>query len=326
MKFKFKRLKIALLIALVFFIFVGTGELLFCYSLLRIKEKPSGSNRKVPSIVTENNARIIEENKKTSQKNLENWNSLKKADKISVFSNDGLKLVATFFKNQEKPVHKYAIVIHGYSNSKENVFDIAQSYFNKGFNVITPDLRAHGESEGKYIGMGWLDKEDIKKWIEYIVHIDKNAEIFLHGVSMGAATAIMTSGESLPQNVKGVIEDCGYTSVKDIFSSELKARFHLPAFPVLYPMAISTYLHAGYNILEASSLTQLSKSNLPLLVIHSTADNFVPIEMAYKIRDAAAKKNILKDILIIKGAGHCDSRFLSPKEYYNKVWNFVDSL
>ena len=87
----------------------------------------------------------------------------------------------------------------------------------QGWNVLLPDMRTHGESEGKYIGMGWLDRLDVLKWIDLIRERDEQAQIILHGVSMGGATVMMTSGEALPENVRAVIDDCGYTSVWDIF-------------------------------------------------------------------------------------------------------------
>ena len=107
-----------------------------------------------------------------------------------------------------------------------------EKYYEMGYNVLLPNNRAHGNSEGNYIGMGWLDKDDIACWVNWINKQDPNAKIILHGVSMGAATTMMASGENL-NNVVGYIEDCGYTSVWDIFASELDKRFSLPTFPVL---------------------------------------------------------------------------------------------
>ena len=94
--------------------------------------------------------------------------------------------------------------------------------------AVAPDLRACGESEGDYVGMGWLDRKDVLQWIDYIIEQDPEAKIVVHGISMGAATTMMTAGESTPDNVKAFVEDCGYTSVWDIFSSELQLRFGLP--------------------------------------------------------------------------------------------------
>ena len=99
---------------------------------------------------------------------------------------------------------------------------------------LTPDLRACGDTDGNYLGMGWLDRKDILSWIDWIVAQDSDARIVIHGISMGAATTMMTAGEDTPDQVVAFIEDCGYTSVWDTFSSELKLRFGMPEFPLMY--------------------------------------------------------------------------------------------
>ena len=154
-------------------------------------------------------------------------------------------------------------------------------------------MRATEESEGKYIGMGWLDKDDIIGWINKIIEKDKNAKIILHGSSMGAATVLMASGEHLPSNVKAIIADSSYTSVWDIFKSELKARFNLPPFPLMQMFRVIAQIKAKYDIKEGSVINQVKKSKTPTLLIHGDADDFVPVTM-------------------------------EPEIYYKKVYEFID--
>lgn len=110
-------------------------------------------------------------------------------------------------------------MLHGYRGDYTGALCLAEPYYEAGYQVIAPDLRACGESEGSYVGMGWLDREDILQWIDYITVRDPQAEIVIHGISMGAATTMMTAGETTPDAVKAFVEDCGYTSVWDVFSS-----------------------------------------------------------------------------------------------------------
>ena len=137
---------------------------------------------------------------------------------------------------------------------------------------------------------------------------------------MGAAAVMMASGENLPKNVTAIIEDCRYTSVKEVFTSELKVRFNLPLFPVINCARFVSSMRAGYSFKEASSLEQIKKSNIQTLFIHGSADNFIPVEMCHKLYDSATCK---KEKLIIDGAGHAQSRFLVPDEYYRAVFNFI---
>ena len=193
----------------------------------------------------------------------------------------------------------------------------------KGYNVLIPSMRASNDSEGQYIGMGWLDKDDLQCWINLIIEQNDNAEIILHGSSMGAATVLMASGDELPSNVKAIIEDSGYTSVWDIFASEAKARFNLPKFPILNMFELVANIRAKYDIKEASAVEQVKKSNVPILFIHGDSDDFVPEYMCEELYEAA---NCRKDKLIIHNAGHTESRYKEPDTYYNKIFDFLENI
>ena len=182
-------------------------------------------------------------------------------------------------------------------------------------------MRACGESDGEYLGMGWLEKDDLQNWINLIIEENKDVKIILHGSSMGAATVLMASGDELPSNVKYIIADSGYTSVWDIFASEAKARFNLPEFPVLNMFEIVAKRKAKYDIKEASALEQVKKSKTPILFIHGSNDDFVPEYMCEKLFNAA---NCEKEKLIINGAGHTDGKYREPETYYNKIFEWVN--
>ncbi|NOU73800.1 alpha/beta fold hydrolase [Paenibacillus sp. LMG 31458] len=157
---------------------------------------------------------------------------------------------------------------------------LAQMYKDTlGFNVLIPDARGHGRSEGHYIGFGWPERKDYVQWIDKVIeHMGEQSKIVLHGVSMGGATVMMTSGEALPPNVKAIVEDCGYTTAKDQLAYQLKRMYRLPIFPLLHLTSLLTKLRAGYFFGEASALDQLQKSKTPMLFIHGDADLFVPTD------------------------------------------------
>ena len=138
---------------------------------------------------------------------------------------------------------------------------------------------------------------------------------------MGAATVLMASGDNLPENVKAIIADSGYTSVWDIFASEAKARFNLPTFPVLDMFRIVANVRAEYDIKEASALEQVKKSKIPMLFIHGDTDDFVPEYMCEELYEAASCS---KDKLIVHNAGHTESKYKEPETYYNKIFDFIN--
>ena len=259
-------------------------------------------------------------NKEKSKKEVDKWLKTVKTDEATVKSDDGLKLWGKIYLQDNKS-DKWAIIAHGYTSNHEDMQPIALNFYNQGYNVLTPDMRAHGNSEGQYIGMGWLDRKDMLKWIDYVISLDKNAQIALYGESMGGATVMMTSGEDLPSNVKAIVEDCGYTSVLEMFKKELNERFGLKPFPILNAAEMVTQLRAKYNFTEASALEQVKKSKTPMLFTHGGNDTYVPTKMVYELYEAA---NVEKDMLIIDGAAHGAAPDVDPETYYEKVFSFLD--
>ena len=214
----------------------------------------------------------------------------------------------------------WVIAVHGYTDSAYFMVQATKQFLEYGYNILMPDLRAHGKSEGKYIGMGWLDRLDVIKWIDYLIATYGNIKIILYGISMGAATVMMASGENLPSNVRMVIEDCGYTSVWDEFAYELKYLFHMPTFTELYNENIIKRIRDKYSLKKASSIKQIKKSKIPILFIHGDKDNFVPFYMLDKLYEVA---NCKKEKLVIKGAGHAEAQVVDTQKYWHTVRKFI---
>lgn len=250
-----------------------------------------------------------------------NW-LIKDSNYIDTYitSSDNLKLHAYEVKNENK-TDKWAIVVHGYTSEGKLLSSKAKHLYNMGYNVLVPDLRSHGTSEGNYIGMGWHDRLDIIDWINYIVKNNPNSEIALHGTSMGSATVLMVSGENLPSNVKAIVADCGYTSVYDEFSYQLKQLFNLPAFPIMNFSDVVTHIRAGYCLNDASAINQVKKSTTPILYIHGDKDDFVPYYMMDELYNAT---NSEKEKLTIEGGEHANSDLVNPKLYWSTVNSFLE--
>ncbi len=243
-------------------------------------------------------------------------------EEVKITSFDGLKLNG-YYLEAKTSTDKTAILAHGYSASAKAMGMFAKYYYEDlGYNILMPDARGHGKSEGDYIGFGWHDRKDYVKWIEYVIERSgRNSKIILHGVSMGGATVLMTSGEDLPDNVKAIISDCAYTSVKDELSYQLKGIYGLPVFPLLKTTSLITKLKAGYFFGEASALEQVRKSKTPILFIHGQEDNIVPFEMVLKLYENCGSE---KELFIVPGAGHGVSYNVDKKGYQEKVAEFLN--
>ncbi|MBQ8043994.1 MAG: alpha/beta hydrolase [Clostridia bacterium] len=241
---------------------------------------------------------------------------------------DGLKLHATYFpaiKETKDGKKRVAICFHGYtSQGLKDFIGLTDYYFKNGFAMLHPDARAHGDSEGDYIGFGCLDRNDALGWIKWT--IDKygdDVEIILHGISMGGATVLLTSGLELPSQVKGLISDCAFTSPKEVFTHVLKTMYHMPAFPLIQGADLINKTFAGYGTDECNAKREIKKTNIPILFIHGTADTFVPVKMCHVLYDACVSP---KKKLIIKGATHAECYFKDMTAYENALDEFIGEL
>lgn len=210
-------------------------------------------------------------------------------------------------------------MVHGYRGDSSSIISPVKHFYEQGYNLLIPDLRGHGQSEGDYIGMGWDDRYDIMGWIDYLVSQNPQAQIILYGVSMGGATVMDVAGENLPSQVKAVIEDCGYTSVWDVF------QYHIPmkkwqSEVALHMASLVTQIRAGYALEDVQPIQQVQKSQIPILFIHGQDDDFVPVDM---IDELYLKANCPKEKLIIKGAGHAQSCSTDAKTYYQTIFQFI---
>ncbi|MCI8563548.1 MAG: alpha/beta hydrolase [Lachnospiraceae bacterium] len=242
---------------------------------------------------------------------------------VYLVSEDGLRLHATYFPRGDEK--KLAICFHGYtSHGMSDYIGLSDFYFDTGFSMLLPDARAHGESEGEYIGFGCLDRKDALLWINWAVEqCGEDVQILLHGTSMGGATVLMATGLELPKQVKGVVADCGFTSPKEVFSNVLQNWYHMPPFPMLKIADEINKKQAGYGLDECNAAREVKKAKIPALLIHGSDDTFVPCAMCHEIYNNYAGK---KRKLIIIGAAHAESYYKDMDQYEGALEDFMEDV
>lgn len=250
------------------------------------------------------------------------WWDKQKAEEIQIKT--GRECLAGYLIRSSAKSKKLAILVHGYYVTHRDVNCQSEIFLKNGFHVFAPDLRAHGNSTGKTIGMGAYDKDDILLWINKLIEIfGKDIKIALFGISMGGATVCLVSGEkNLPKNIKCVVSDCAYDSLEGQFRYVLKERAKLPEFPIIKIASRFINLIGKYKIDDVSPRNAVANSKLPILFIHGVADDFVPPYMAESLYNASNKKKC--SLYMVEGAGHSLSFAKNPKEYEKIMMNFVD--
>ena len=237
----------------------------------------------------------------------------------SIVSEDGLTLRGTHF-SPPRPSKRWVILVHGYGRDQRFVWDLAAEYLKNGYDVLTPDMRAAGESDGKYLTMGVKESEDVVAWARQIAKNDNEARIVLHGVSMGAATVMLAAGSgNIPPHVTAIVEDCGYTSAYIMFSAQLEKLFGLPRFPIMSCVDAVSRIKTGAWLSDAAPVKKMPE--IPTLFIHGDADKLAPAEMMDELYHASDAK--AKERLLVPDVGHADAKTDAPDLYYSTVFTFL---
>lgn len=241
---------------------------------------------------------------------------------VNTKSFDGLNLAARYFPCGESK--RTIILFHGYRSSAKRDFSCAVRMYNEmGLNVLLCDQRSHGKSEGKLITYGVKERRDVFSWIDFVLeNYGNDTEIFLGGMSMGATTVLLSAGLGLPENVKGIVADCGFTSPYDIIKKVAKQSFNMPSW-IFYPsFDLICRVAGGFSIYGVSTVDALRENRVPILFIHGKADDFVPCEMSQRGYEAAVCE---KDILLVEGAGHGFSYLIDTEGVRRKLERFIGS-
>ena len=245
-----------------------------------------------------------------------------KNEEWSATSSDGRHLAATHYI-PDNPGRRWAILVHGYGRDQRYTGDYAEVYLEHGYQVLTPDLCASGKSEGQYITMGVKEGEEIAIWANRIKAQYPDAQIVLHGVSMGAATVLMAAARDDITGIAAVIEDCGYTSAYEMFSNQLGVIFDLPEYPIMPCVDVVSGLKTGVKVSDAAPIRVIDRIKAPVLFIHGADDKLIPPSMMDRLYDSCRSK---KKKIIIEGAGHGDSMTTDSETYWKNIFDFLSTI
>lgn len=288
----------------------------------------TGALKVFSGTLTPEQAKTIGENR--AKESDATWAWLRKTaepERIEITSEDGLTLIGHVIRCAPES-GRWVLFAHGYNGTWNEMMLYARRYAEKGFNMLMPEMRGHGESGGDWVGMGWLERRDLVCWAKWLVE-DNGAdiEIVLHGHSMGGAAVCLASAEKdLPEQVKATVSDCAYTDACNVFAAVAKGGLGMPAHPLIE--CVRAYMltqKGGYDLTKAAPLSAVPMSRVPIIFFHGERDNFVAPYMAGKLYEAAGGAAVGDGKrLETFPAGHAQSCLSDPDRYFGSLFEFVE--
>lgn len=299
----------------VIFLIIAVISISFvCFKMafhVRTKDKKPTEEFPIP------NGEIYEPWRETMKKWMIQTRALKH-EQFSIKSFDGLTLYAKYY--EQNPGAPIEIMFHGYrGNAERDLCGGVQRCFALGHNAFIVDQRACGGSDGNVISFGINEHRDCLGWVDFAVkHFGPEARFILTGISMGASTVLNAAGQPLPENVVGVLADCGYSSPSEIIKKVI-ADMKLPA-NIAYPFVqLGARLFGHFNLDEIAPVDAVKNCKLPVIFFHGEDDDFVPCKMSKQNFDACPSK---KRLVTIPGAGHGLCYLVDPELYLQEMRSF----
>ena len=243
-------------------------------------------------------------------------------EEVIIKSYDGLKLKG-YFHRVYKDSKKVVIMNHGYTANHYIDYQFTDIFFEEGYNVLLIDMRSHGESEGKVASYGYNESKDIGSWVRWIKDkIGEDAYIGLHGQSMGAAT-VMLYGATHPNDIKFVIEDCGFTSAREAIKFQFR-KVKIPFWPLYDLIRVKVKRKYKFDFNNISPEDAIVNSDIPVLFIHGDNDKVVPTWMGKALYNE--KNGEMDRLYLVQGAGHMEAYSKDKEKYKQVVKEFLDNI
>lgn len=243
-------------------------------------------------------------------------------EEIRILSTDGLQLYGRLYQfGEDAPLIIFFHGFHGiYAWDGYGFFRLCKE---NGINILMADARAHGKSGGNVITFGIMERCDCKSWAEYAMkRFGKDTDVFLAGVSMGAASVMMSSELGLPENVRALIEDCGYSEPAAIIKETIQAM-KLPVAPFYQLIKFCAHVFGHFDLESADAVQALEQSAIPTLFIHGEQDSIVPLSMEEELYKACKAK---KRRVQIAGANHANSAMTDYETYEKEILQFIAQI
>ncbi len=214
------------------------------------------------------------------------------------------------------------IIIPGRAESIFYSYFFAEPYEKAGVNVLVIDTRAHGNSDGKYVGMGIGEIPDVIAWVKLLKELGTK-KVIIHGICIGASTAVMVSTEPDCPPLYGIVCEGLFSSFYTIFKQRTKNGGY-PTFMFLGHIYRLAKKNAGVDIKRKCPANVMDKMTVPALFMHSRADNASLPSIAEELYEKCTS-GIKRVVWFEKGA-HSHIRIQNKEKYDSAITDFIAEL
>lgn len=240
---------------------------------------------------------------------------------IQFKTSDNITIKGWYFQSDSVNSDKAIILCHGWTANRYETLPRVKFLVNAGYNVLTYDARACGESEGDLISLGYYESNDLLSAIDYLKSQRIN-KIAADGISQGGATIVFASAKS--KDLKCIIIESCFDELRNAVNNRFSSMLHIPGAigsALMIPIAKNKL---GVSIDEIAPVNIIGKIHIPVFVMSGEADTRTTVEETTKLFNAA---NEPKKLWLVPSAGHVDLYRLNTIEYEKKVLEFLsDSM
>lgn len=219
---------------------------------------------------------------------------------------------------------KAVIIISGRTEGCYYSYYFAEPYRASGYNVLVIDNRAHGESDGKITSLGYREYKDILKWAEMLHDEKGNNSVVLHGICIGASTALFTiTSKKCPDYITAITTDGMYVNFFESFKNHMHEK-DKKNFPMTYGVMTHIFFISGANVVTDGPIKRIRNMTKPILMLQSKEDTYSLPELAQTLYDACPSTH--KKLVYFDHGAHSRIRVNDVEGYDRTVEEFLQTL
>jgi dipeptidyl aminopeptidase/acylaminoacyl peptidase len=241
-----------------------------------------------------------------------------RASVVEIFAADQVRLKGWWMASPGEP-GKCVVLLHGIADTHAGAAGFAPMFLERGYSVLAPDSRAHGESGGEFVTYGLLEKHDLIAWAHWM-NSQGCRRLYALGESLGASVLIQAA--AIEPVFSAVVVECPFADLRDIAEYRMRGLLGVPALigaPLAGFVVGSGMLYArvanGLDFRQVSPVQSIARTTTPALLIHGIADEQTP--PSHSVRLAAA--NPRNPLWLVPNAGHTGAAAAAPEEFRTRV-------